>query len=120
MTDPLRPFVQIIRASLASKSTRPASDRATGTSPSSSPEARTTPNGSLQSRLAARLSAIDRNNTSRMRKTFVETVLLSELGENLAQDPAFAELVNRVSEQLGAHPTIGPRLQALLLQLSTE
>ena len=73
---------------------------------------------SLQSRLAARIASVDVGNATRMRETFVETVLLWELGEQLAQDPAFGEMVTRVSQQLALDAGIRERLHRLLLRLS--
>jgi hypothetical protein len=73
---------------------------------------------SLQSKLVSRIASIDAGNASRMRDTFVETVLLWELGEQLAQDPDFGEMVMRVSQQLALDPAVSGRLQQLLLRLS--
>jgi hypothetical protein len=55
-----------------------------------------------------------------MREAFVETVLLWELGEQLAPDPDFAEMVTTVSDQLAADPRIGERLNRALQQLASE
>lgn len=52
-----------------------------------------------------------------MRETFVETVLLWELGEHLAQDPSFGEMVERISQQLALDSTLSGRLHELLLRL---
>lgn len=47
---------------------------------------------SLQSRLGARIAALDGNDSGQLRHTFVETVLLWEFGQQLARDPAFSEM----------------------------
>jgi hypothetical protein len=52
-----------------------------------------------------------------MREVFVETTLLWELGEHLARDPAFTEMVARVSGQLQADPAVMQRLHRLLIRL---
>lgn len=49
---------------------------------------------------------------------FVEHILLMELGEDLALDPAFADLVQRVCSQLGSEPAVGARLDELLQQVA--
>lgn len=72
----------------------------------------------LQSRLVARIRSIDAGNASRMRETFVETVLLWELGEQLAKDPAFGEMVTRVSQQLELDSAVSGRLHLLLSRLA--
>jgi hypothetical protein len=49
----------------------------------------------------------------------VETVLLWELGEQLARDPEFGEMVSRVSGQLGSDPAVAQNLHGLLVKLAT-
>jgi hypothetical protein len=49
---------------------------------------------------------------------FVESVLLSELGEDLANDSAFVQVVRNISQQLGNNPKLSARLDLLLKQLS--
>lgn len=119
MTDPLRPFAQIIRALFHGRSQRTGAGD-TATQPSS-PRVDThipTEGGSLQSRLVSRIASIDASNANRMRETFIETVLLWELGEELAQDPAFREMVARVSQQLAMDSALSRRLHQLLVRLS--
>jgi hypothetical protein len=55
-----------------------------------------------------------------MREAFVETVLLWELGDHLAPDPAFGEMVANVSEQIASDPAIGERLTRVLTRLATD
>jgi len=61
---------------------------------------------------------MDTANPARLRQVFVETVLLWELGEQLARDAEFAEMVGRVSEQLGSEPVVAQNLHGLLLRLA--
>jgi hypothetical protein len=72
----------------------------------------------LQSRLSAQIAGIDTANPARLRHVFVETVLLWELGEQLARDPEFAEMVSRVCEQLGSDPTVAQNLHGQLVKLA--
>ena len=120
--DPLKPFGTIIR-SIWSRTTRRterneksvdesvvADSRANRTSevPSANP---------LRSRLQVRMSRIGDWNSSLARETFVETILISELGDNLVMDPAFADLVRKVSAQLSSDPKLSARLDDLLKDL---
>ena len=56
-------------------------------------------NAELQETIAKRLRAVDPDDPSRRHKTirtFLEAVLLAELGEDLVNDPMFYELVGNV------------------------
>ena len=56
-------------------------------------------NAELQETIAKRLRAVDPDDPSRRHKTirtFLEAVLLAELGEELVNDPMFYELVGNV------------------------
>jgi hypothetical protein len=124
MTDPLRPFADVIRTLWRAKTarTRNAASGTNSTSTAETAEAAQTvsagSNEALQSRLKARIATLDLANPRKLRETFVETVLLAELGERLAPDPAFAELVLRVSEQLDSDRQTGERLHQLLLDIA--
>jgi len=72
----------------------------------------------LQSRLSARIAGIGTDNPARLRRAFVETVLLRELGENLARDPEFGALVAQVCEQLESQPAVAQNLHELLVRLA--
>jgi hypothetical protein len=125
MTDPLRPFADIIRSLWRARTQtngKPAvASTATASGVRASMEAargrRTAP--SLQSQLKTRVAACNGASRSRLRETFVETVLLWELGEELAPDPAFGEMVMQVSEQLASDPAICARLDQMLDRLSS-
>lgn len=124
MTDPLRPFADIIRALWRSR-TQANSAPATS-STAAAPAVRASvdaararrPARSLPSHLKSRIAACSGASRARLRETFVETVLLWELGEQLAPDPAFIELVTQVSAQLASDPAVGSRLDQLLEKLS--
>src|SRR5687768_7905866 len=99
MTDPLRPFAHAIRSWWRTRTrngTDGTSSSAAANTGSAERGARTTRTGeTLQSRLRARMHGIETTDARRMRDAFVETVLLWEIGEHLAPDPAFAEVVAR-------------------------
>lgn len=121
MTDPLRPFADMIRALwLARAQSKHAAPSPTATTPVPTDSPRPKPERSLRSLLRARIAATRAAGPARMRKAFVETVLLWELGEQLAPDPDFAEIVAIVSDQLAADPGIGERLHRALQQLASE
>ena len=128
MTDPLRPFTQAIRSLWKTRargvaSAADSSHAASGASSSRS-GAGSKQTGrageTLRTRLHSRISALDTGDRQKMRDTFIETVLLWELGEHLAPDPGLSEVVARVSEQLATNPALVDRLHELLLQLSDK
>jgi hypothetical protein len=103
MVDSIRPFVALIRTLSRKKVEAPdgvAEPDIAGDTSANHAAAEANRNSELESRLRARLAAVDASNPEQARQTFVETVLLSQLGEDLARDPAFADVVARVSDQL--------------------
>jgi hypothetical protein len=125
MTDPLRPFADAIRLLWRARQKRLGRAEDTTAPGSSGPqrsEQRSSqqPEETLRSRLQARICGLDSTNSRKMRETFVETVLLWELGDQLAPDPAFGELVLRVSEQLESDRSVGDRLHRALLDLARQ
>jgi hypothetical protein len=59
--------------------------------------------------VAQRIRSITPDDPQRERKAFrlfLETVLLSELGENLVSDPAFAVMVDHVQAQMEGDPEL--------------
>jgi len=122
VTDPLRPFAQIIRTLWRS---RAQAGKSAGASASASRESRRLPReddqqaeGSLRAHLTARIGGVSSQDARQIREKFVETVLLWELGDHLARDPAFGEVVSHVSQQLASDPVISRKLHGLLMQLS--
>jgi hypothetical protein len=127
MTDPLRPFANIIRTLWRSRTqangTPTAANQAATSAASMPPGAAArarTPGRTLQSHLKARIAACSGANSTRLRETFVETVLLWELGDELAPDPGFGEMVSHVSEQLATDPAVAARLDQLLARLAAQ
>jgi hypothetical protein len=119
MTDPLRPFADLIRTLWLAKTQRAgtATRKATPSAPEKAGAQRAR---SLRSQLKARVNASRAAGPARMREAFVETVLLWELGEQLAPDPSFGEMVASVSEQLAADPAVGERLNRALTRLAAD
>jgi hypothetical protein len=123
MTDPLRPFAQAIRSlwrTRAGEKSRSAgaSSSAPGAAEPQAPKARV--NETFQARLQARIAGLDSRDPKRLREAFVETVLLWEVGDQLAPDPALGDLVARVAEQLATDSAVSERLHQLLLQVSAH
>jgi len=123
--DPLKPFANLIR-SLWSSTKRaparaPAGARATpATAGQQTPARAIAPATSVSARLQARLATLREWNSAQARELFVEHALLMEFGSDLAHDPTFAELVQRVSAQLATEPALGARLDQLLQDLAAN
>lgn len=119
--DPLKPFTSLIRSLWTSKrsaarTTGPATARsAISTHAEAQPVA---PSGQVSARLQSQLAALQQWNDDTARRVFVEHILLVELGEGLARDPGFGDLVQRVSAQLGSEPAVRARLDELLRELA--
>lgn len=119
MVDPLRPFVTLIRSLSRHKAER-ADGTAAVDSDNAARGARKTdrPASDLRTRLRSRLGEVGVVDPDRARRTFVETVLLWQLGDELARDPAFGELVAKVADQLQADGTLRARLSELIAALA--
>jgi hypothetical protein len=123
--DPLRPFLSLVRSLWTSSASAKTANRAQGARPPHAGE-RTTeaePSQPVERRLQAHLTPLTKPgawNAQRAREVFVRQVLLHELGEELAADAAFAELIQKVSGQLGGDPKISERLDQLLRKLAAE
>lgn len=121
--DPLRPFLSLVRSLWTSSATSKtvARRQTTAASPSSGQAMEIAASRPIERRLQSQLAPLIRLwNAQRAREIFVGQVLLHELGEQLAADPAFAELIQRVSSQLGSDPRLSARLDDLLRKLAAE
>jgi hypothetical protein len=118
--DPLRPFLSLVRSLWPNGAAAKAVNRSQAAVPphSTSHAAPLAASQPIEQRLHSHLTALGAWNAQRAREIFVKQVLLSELGEELATDPAFAELIQRVSGQLGDDPRISVRLDELLRQVA--
>lgn len=120
MVDSIRPFAALIRT-LSRKKVQAATDAAhagsVGDTSSNAPAAATDDSEQLESRLRARLAALRTEGSEDASHTFVETVLLFQLGEELARDPSFVDVVTKVSRQLQADAQIRAKLTQLIEHL---
>jgi hypothetical protein len=119
--DPLRPFTNLIRSLWASRSgpAQRASGGAAGAGVGAAPGnvAGVSPAKAVTSRLQLRLATLSEWNPNRARELFVESILLNELGEDLAHDPGFTDLVQKVSTYLANEPRVSARLDQVLREL---
>lgn len=121
--DPLRPFLTLVRSLWTSSATgKTVSPRQpTPALHGSGPAQEISPSRPIEQRLQSQLAALVRPwNAKRAREVFVGQVLLHELGEQLATDPAFTDLIQRVSQQLDSDPRLSARLDELLRQLAAD
>ena len=124
--DPLRPFAGLIRTLW--KSTTPsttqkdalASAATTSAEEAQSETAAALEETTLRTQIRARLRRIGLNDPRLAREVFVETVLTTELGENLSRDPGFTDMVKRVAEHIAADARLEDRLHSLLRSLAEE
>lgn len=118
--DPLRPFAILLRSLWTAAKSRPTAraqaSESFGASATPTPIAseQASPAQTVTSRLQPHLTGLKEWNAGRARALFVEHALLAELGEGLTRDPAFANLVQRVSVHLGEEPALRDRLDELL------
>ncbi|HUR89726.1 MAG TPA: hypothetical protein VMZ74_11615 [Ramlibacter sp.] len=103
--DPANQLAALIRVQVAALRQRQggarAAPREAGT-PADSPN-------DLSAVVAQRIRAIPGDDPERERKAFrlfLETVLLSELGETLVNDPSFAVMVDHVQQQMEGDPKL--------------
>jgi hypothetical protein len=122
--DPTNQLAALIRVQVAALRRQqrgkkaPASER-----PSSSGTASEPPD--LAALVAQRVRSIGADDPQRERKAlrvFLETVLLSELGSDLVNDPGFATMVDHVQEQMSSDPDLAAaaRLAAQTLLKSAD
>lgn len=115
--DPIKPFTALIRSlrrSVKGAGTDHTAQSATSTTAAAGIATAAPLPGGLQPRLA-KLTPWDER---RARELFVESTLLHEFGAELAQDPAFFELVQRVSLHLGSESVVNERLDQLLREVA--
>ena len=127
MLDPLRSLAELVRTLTRSRSgTSRATSKSTG-SPEKSVGAdgneRTAPLSgalALREKLKERIRVVGTEDRRRAREAFVETVLAAELGERITLDPAMAEIVSKVAQQLGADTATERDLGTLFDELARE
>jgi hypothetical protein len=77
--------------------------------------------GTVVERIKSQIAAIDPDDAARERKvfrSFLEAVLVCELGDRLLLDPAFFELVDRVERHMLDSPSLRGHVGAVVKALS--
>jgi hypothetical protein len=124
MLDPLRSLAELVRTLTRSRaeSRGKSSDtqRLRNARDPITAQPRTTINASeaLRDRLRQRLRAVGTTDGRRAREAFVETVLASELGDAVTLDPAMAEIISKVAQQLGSDASTNRDLGLLFDELA--
>lgn len=124
MLDPLRSLAELVRTL-----TRPRSEKRDNTSETqrqrgarepitAQPPTAISASEVLRERLRRRLRAVGTADRRRAREAFVETVLASELGDAVTLDPAMAEIISKVAQQLGSDASTDRDLGLLLDDLA--
>ncbi len=121
MTDPisrLNPALELLRQRLAEQAQRMDSPaKGVSARSGSAPAGQADGSGKLKQRLSERLAAVDAADPQRDRKrrrVFIESVLASEFGEALQNDPKTLELVERIEEAVQEHPELERQFRAAL------
>ena len=120
--DPLKPLTSLVRSLRASRKAAASQSQSQRPADGPAPDA-VAPIASidaLHSRLRPRLAALPAWDRARARELFVESILLTELGDDLARDPGFTELIHQVSRHLGNEPEVSARLDHVLQDLARE
>jgi hypothetical protein len=128
MLDPLRSLAELVRTLTRSRSeTRgetPETQRQRGANDPSritaQPPTAISATEALRARLRQRLRAIGTADRRRAREAFVETVLSAELGDAVTLDPAMAEIIGKVAQQLGNDASTDRDLALLFEELARE
>jgi hypothetical protein len=120
--DPLKPFSDLARTvTRAVRRKERAQGNPGNTSASASQAAAPAPVvRSVNERLRQRLTSTPTWDKDNARAIFIETILISELGEDLVRDPAFGDMVRKLSDQMTTNPSLCTRLDQLLKELSSN
>lgn len=116
--DPIKPFTTLIRSLRRAGetiATRGASESAATNNSATTGVTATAP---VQERLNARLATLTPWDAKRARELFVESTLLREFGTELASDPGFFDLIQRVSTHLSNEVGLSETLDRLLRELA--
>lgn len=107
--DPASQLAALIRVQVAALRKRQGGPRAGAPAARDEAAPSDPPANDLAAVVAQRIRAIPRDDPQRERKAFrlfLETVLLSELGESLVNDPSFAVMVDHVQQQMESDPKL--------------
>lgn len=105
--DPTHQLAALIRVQVAALRRRKETSPGAGQRPAVSGRVAETPD--LAAAVAQRIRSIEPDDPQRERKAlrmFLDTVLLCELGQQLAGDPAFALMVDHVQKQMQDDPEL--------------
>jgi hypothetical protein len=108
-------IVEVIRQQLATRTDA----RVRRSEGAGAPAAKSGPKD-ITALIGQRIRAIDRDDPNRGRKTFrvfIESMLLSELGEELINDPQFYRIVDDVQQQMETDPAIKSSVSAAIQDL---
>ena len=126
MLDPLRSLAELVRTLTRSRTDAARTGAKGGSTDAADSAAREGANAlipeaqALREKLRQRIRLVGTGDRRRAREVFVETVLAAELGERITLDPAMADIVNRVAQQLGADATTDRDLGRLFDELASE
>lgn len=121
MLDPLRSLAELVRTLTRSRAGQRTQAAATQLQTDKTDIGKSAPLDAaeeLRERLRRRLGTIDSTDRRRAREAFVETVLASEFGEAVTMDPAMADVIGKVAQQLGNDPSTERDLALLIEELS--
>jgi hypothetical protein len=102
--DPATQLAALIRVQVASLRRQPATASGRPKAQTKAAEA-----GDLAAQVASRIRSLRFDDPQRQRKAFrmfLETVLLSELGQELVGDPQFQKMVDHVQQQMESDPEL--------------
>lgn len=113
-----------IRNSLLAKTERNQKSRKTSSasSPRAASQSAATSTESVKSGLLSHLSQLDLNaegDMQRARQIFVELVLVSEFGAQVASDARFSQMARKVEQAMTIDPAISSELSELLREIAT-
>jgi hypothetical protein len=120
VTDPisrLNPTLELLRQRLAEQAQRLDSPAKGGTPRAGSAPRATGQEKTLRQRLNERLAAVDAADPQRDRKrrrVFIESVLASEFGDALQNDPKTLELVERIEQTIQESPELERQFRTTL------
>lgn len=127
MLDPLRSLAELVRTLTRARSGAASSGAKTTTSTEKFDDAVREESAAplsgaqaLREKLRQRIRLVGTTDRRRAREVFVETVLAAELGERITLDPAMADIVSKVAQQLGADATTDRDLGTLFDELASE
>jgi hypothetical protein len=107
--DPATQLAALIRVQVASLRRREEVKTKIGRRPAAAPDKTSGAPRDLAALVAQRIRSIAPEDPQRERKAFrmfLETVLLSELGQSLVGDPAFVQMVDQVQGQMEKDPEL--------------